>query len=536
MCGVLCRTESLVNKPATRFFIQACENVLFSSLIVEQNQVTTYMEQPMKQLLILSATTLLSVSAIAQNKAILLKEQGSLDKAKAEIDLNVNEPKLAGKAKTWMVRAQIYEAIAASQDPKVSALDSNAAVTAYNSYKKALEVEPNSKSTKEITDALKGQMLYSALMNQGARRYSAKRYEGAINDFVMAGQTNTADTAAPLYAGIAAQQYIGQQGQGTDKIKYTALTKEQFEKYTAAGGRDVTIWAMLASMYNTDKETDKSLATLDRALQVFPGNRDLSTTRVSIMQQNGRIDEAIASMKELYEKNPSDAQSAVNVGIMYDNKSQALAEEAKKATEEVRKGGKLTKNLNDEKAVLETYSSEVTRLTAAIKKQPKNADLKRQLSDVQSRIAAQKTKVTDLEQQVKAEAGKGIDAGALASKAAKAGMEAEEFKKLARSFYEKALTADANNYEANFNMGVAYFNDAVEMKREVDNMSMSDYNKNGKEVEGRVCGKFRQAMPYFQKAKSVKADDPALLGAMEQAENILKQFDEKKVACVEPSK
>lgn len=494
------------------------------------------MEQPMKHLLALSAATVLSFSAVAQNKAILLKEQGALDKAKAEIDNNVTEAKLSTKAKTWQARAQIYEAIAVSNDPKVVALDSNAAMTAYESYKKALEVEPNSKITKEINDALNGQMMYSAMMNQGVRRYQAKNYDAAISALGMASQINPKDTAAPLYAGISAQQAISQKGEGADKPKYTALTKEQFEKYTSNGGKDATIWAMLASMYSTDKETDKALATLDRALKVFPGNRDLSTTRVSIMQQNGRLDDAIASMKEVYDKNPNDAQTAVNLGIMYDNKANTLETDAKKATDEAKRGGQLTKKLADEKAVLETFNSEVVRLAAAIKKQPKNADLKRQLADVQGKIAQQKTKIAELDQQVKAEAAKGVDGAALASNAAKLTAETEEAKKMARQYYEKALAADPNNYEGNFNMGVAYFNEAVVMKREVDNMSMSDYSKNGKEVEGRVCGKFKQALPYFTKAKSIKADDPQLLSTLEQLETILKQFEGKNIACVEPTK
>lgn len=490
----------------------------------------------MKKLMALSAASVLSLSAVAQNKAILFKEQGALDKAKAEIDANVNEPKLAGRAKTWQARAQIYEAIAVSQDPKMAALDSNAAMTAYESYKKALEVEPNGKLTKELNEAINGQMMYSAMMNQGVKRYQAKSYDAAISALTMAGQVNPKDTAAPLYAGISAQQAISQKGEGADKAKYNSLTKEQFEKYTANGGKDVTIWAMLASMYNTDKETDKALATLDRALKTFPGNRDLSTTRVSIMQQNGRLDEAIASMKELYEKNPNDAQTAVNLGIMYDNQANTLDADAKKASDEAKKGGQLSKKLADERAVLETYNSEVVRLANAIKKQPKNADLKRQLADVQGRIAQQKTKIAELDQQSKEQAAKGVDGAALQAKADEANKKANEVKALARQYYQKALATDPNNYEGNFNMGVAYFNDAVEMKREVDNMSMAEYSKGGKEVEGRVCGKFKQALPYFQKAKAVKADDPQLIGTLEQLETILKQFEGKNVACVEPAK
>jgi len=492
------------------------------------------MTHSMKTMMAVSAATLLSVSAMAQNKALLFKEQGALDKAKTEIDNNVNDPKLATKAKTWVSRAQIYEALA--NDTKAAALDSNAAMVAYDSYKKALEVEPNGKMTKEINDALSGQMLYSAMMNQGIRRYQAKSYDAAYTAMALAANINAKDTTAPMYAGISAQQAMSAKGEGANRADYMTKTKQQFEKYAENGGRDVTIWASLAQMYNSDKEVDKALATLDRAMKIFPSNRDLGTTRVSILQTSGRMDEAITSMKELYEKNPSDAQSAVNLGIMYDNTYVRLSDEAKKAMDDAKKGGKMTKKLADEKALLDTYMSEITRLTASIKKQPKSVDLKRQLSDVQSRVAEQKAKIAELDQQVKAEAGKGVDGAALEAKATGLTKQANETKAMARDYYQKALNTDANNFEANFNMGVGIFNDAVEMKREVDNMSMAEYSKSGKEVEGRVCGKFKQALPFFQKAKSVNGNDTSLNSTLEQLEGILKQFEEKKVACVDPGK
>ena len=531
-----------------------------------------------KTVMAVSAATLLSMPVMAQNKALLFKEQGELAKAKTEIDNNVNDPKLATKAKTWVSRAQIYEALA--NDPKGSALDSNAASVAYDSYKKALEVEPNGKMTKEINEAMSGSMLYSAMMNQGVRQYQAKKYEDAYSSMLSALVINPKDTAAPMYAGVSVQQAMSAKGEGVNRADYTTRIKQQFEKYADNGGRDATVWASLAQTYYSDKEVDKALATLDRALKQFPNNRDLSTTRVSILQTSGRMDEAIVGMKELYEKNPGDAQSAVNLGIMYDNKYGKLADEAKKANEEVKQGGKLTKKRADEKAFLDAYMSEIVRLTASIKKQPKSADLKRQLADVQVKVGEQKTKLAELDQQIKAETAKSVDVSALEAKAVGLTKQSSEARMMARDYYQRAMAVDTNNFEANFNTGVGIFNDAVEMKREIDNMSMSDYTKNGKEVEGRVCGKFKQALPFFEKAEQVHEAiptdykglvdaelkgpngepviigprggkyyinkngnktyvqfvDPVLGSTLEQLRGILKQFEEKKVVCVEPGK
>jgi hypothetical protein len=73
------------------------------------------------------------------------------------------------------------------------------------------------------------------------------------------------------------------------------------------------------------------------------------------------------------------------------------------------------------------------------------------------------------------------------------------------------------------------------MKRGVDRMDMSEYSKNGKELDGKVCGKFKQALPYFTKAKSIK-DETEVNDNLTNLQNILKQYEEKKIVCIEPGK
>ncbi len=342
---------------------------------------------------------------------------------------------------------------------------------------------------------------YTTIMNEAVVKFQSKDFIAACDLFIRAGAMVETDTTAPMYAAIAAQQAIAASGSTVNRNEYVTKTKQQFEKYAENGGRDATIWASLAQMYNNDKETDKALATLDRALKVLPGNRDLNTTRVSILQTSGRVDDAIASLKDYYEKNPTDVQSALNLAILYDNKATEYNKEAKKAADSIKKGGQLTKKIADSKAVMDTYTSESARLTASIMMQPKNADLKRQLTDLQGRIADEKKKMADLDAQAKEEAAKGVDAVTVQKNAAELAKKSTETRELSKTYYNKVLATDPNNFEANFNLGVYYFNEGAEMNREVDNMSMADYTKNGKEVEGRVCGKFKQALPYFTKAK-----------------------------------
>lgn len=482
----------------------------------------------MKKLVVASALSLTMLVAVkpavlAQTNAILQLQAGTLDKAKTAIDKDINDAKMAGKAKTWLVRGQIYQAIANDQTNVYAKLDSNAAMTAYDAYKKGLEVEANGgKSGKELNEALVSQELYNAFMRQGATRYQVKNYPDALKLMSMAGIIQPKDTLAALYSGIAAQQ-----------AQQNSVAKEHFERYAANGGKDASVYYSLASLYRNDKEIDKALSAIDKGLVALPNNKDLGAERVNILLSSNRMDEAVTGMKQMVEKDPTNVQNVVNLAILYDNAATKMGEEARKLGDSVKKGSSLTKKLAIEKDGLDAINSEILRLGGVIKKNPKAADAKRQLADVQKRQVEAKAKVAELEAQVKEEQAKGVDAVATEKKIADLQAKQTEERNKAKEYYTKALAIDPANFDANFNMGVFYYNEGAEMNKVVGQMDMADFNKRGKEIEGQICGRFKQALPYFMKAKAVKANEEELNNSIQQAENILKQYEERKVVCTE---
>lgn len=482
----------------------------------------------MKKLVVASVLSLTMLAAVkpaafGQTNALMQLQSGTLDKAKTAIDKDVSEGKSAAKAKTWLVRGQVYQAIANDQTGVYSKLDSNAAMTAYESYKKGLEVEPNGgKSGKELNEALVSTDLYNAFMRQGAIRYQTKNYPDALKLMSMAGNINPKDTLAALYSGIAAQQ-----------AQQNNVAKEQFERYATNGGKDPSVYYSLASLYRNDKEIDKAIAAIDKGLAALPNNKDLGAERVNILLTSNRMEEAVAGMKQMVEKDPSNVQNVVNLAILYDNAASKMGEEIRKLSDSIKKGSSTTKKLAAEKDALEAINGEIVRLTGIIKKNPKAADAKRQLADVQKRQIEGKAKVAELEAQVKEEASKGVDAAATEKKIADLQAKQTQESNNAKEYYTKALAIDPKNYDANFNMGVFFYNKGAEMNKLTGVMDMAEYNKRGKEIEGQVCGLFKQALPYFMKAKAVKADEEELNNSIQQAENILKQFEERKVVCIE---
>lgn len=446
----------------------------------------------------------------------------SMKKDKEKSDKDITDGKASTKASTWMNRAKTYQSIAI-QNIK---LDSNAAMVAYEAYNKVVELDKDKKGgpgklAKEATETLKSRDMYNAIMQQGVAKFQSKNYPEAVKLMAMAGDILPQDTLAPLYTAIGAQQ-----------IKDNATAKTQLEKYIANGGKDASIYGSLAMLYRNDKEIDKALAALDKGIAMAPTNKDLSNERINIMLASNRMDEAIAGMKQLVDKEPNNVQNIVNLAILYDNGASKMGEEIRKLGGDVKQGNNsATKKLAAEKDALSAINGEVTRLNAAIKKKP-TPELKRQLAEVQKRQADTKASVAQLEAQAKEAASSAGAAGDNTAKVADLQKKQTEQRDLAKQYYTKALAVDPANYDANYNMGVFFFNDAVEMKKAVDNMDMAEYNKRGKEVDGQVCGKFKQALPYFTKAKSVK-EEADLTENLTNLQNILKQYEERKVVCVE---
>ncbi|GAB4039130.1 tetratricopeptide repeat protein [Spirosoma jeollabukense] len=481
----------------------------------------------MKQVFVILVACCLSVGAYAQQAAAGASalDQAAMDsfkKEKEKSDKDIADPKASAKASTWMDRAKTYQNIAG----QYIRIDSAAATTAYDAFKKVIELDKDKKGgpgklAKEAEEALKGQAMYGAFMQQGVAKFQAKNYADAMKAMTVAGEINPKDTLAPLYTAIAAQQ-----------IKDNATAKTQLEKYIAGGGKDAAIYGSLAMLYRGDNEIDKALAALDKGIALAPGNKDLANEKINLMLTSNRMDEAITGMKAMVEKDPNNVQNLVNLSIVYNNIASKGDEEIRKLEGDTKKGGNTAKQLADSKSIIDAYNSEITRLGGLIKKQPKNADLKRQLSDVQKKLAEQKTEMAKLEADAKAAAANAGAAADSEKRLAELKQKKAETKALEKQYLEKALAVDANNYDANYAMGIFVFNEAVELKKAVDKMDMAEYSKVGKEADGKVCGKFKQALPYFQKAKTVK-DEPELTDNLTNTENILKQYEEKKIVCIE---
>lgn len=469
-----------------------------------------------------SALSLIGFSAFAQtavDKAVV----DQLRKDKEKSDKGVSDPKASAKAAFWMDRATTYSSIANQS----SELDSSAAKTALEAYKKAAEIDP--KKAKDAQKFITGEdpSLFNAFVRQGAEKYQNKNLAGALEMFQLAQTVNTKDTLASLYGGIAAQQ-----------IDKKEEAKTQFEKYVENGGKDPSVFYGLAQIYRGENNFDKAVATLNKGLERSPGNKDLKSEVVNILLASGKEDQAIAELTALTKSDPNNVQNIVNLAILYDNMNSKLGTKIKELQGKMGSGtsktADLTKKLEGEKEKLGIYDGEVKRVSGLLKKTPAKPDLKRQLTDLAAKKKESTDAIASLEAEIKTaqESAKGNDTAGMEAELTKLKAEKKNANDQAIASYKKVLEIDAANYDALYNLGVFYFNEAVQLKSEVDNMNMTEYQQRGKEVEGRVCGRFKKAKPYFEKAIQVK-DEAEAKDNLATVNNVLEQFAGKGVACTE---
>jgi Tetratricopeptide repeat len=479
-----------------------------------------------KSVLLLLAVCLSAAASFAQAPVdALLEETTKKDKEKS--DKAITDEKVAVKAATWSERAKIYETIA----QRYIKLDSSAATKSLEAYNKVVELDKDKKGgpgklAKEAQEALKGKPMFQSFLIAGDAYYKNKNYPKAYANLLQASDLDAKDTTAAYYGGYAAL--------GTQDSTYYPKAAQMFERYVNNGGKTADYYTLLVQIYRSYlKQPDKAIAIIDKGLAMFPNNKDLSGERVNILLAQGRTEEAIAGMKGLVEKNPNDSQTLANLGILYDSSAGKIGNEMRKLTDEMKKGTSLKKRVANEKGILETFTSEAARLSAGIKKAPKNvADLKRQLADVQARLNDQKKTVADAEAELKAEEAKAVDAAANEKRIAELKPKQNEQKNLARDYYMKSVGVEAGNYDANFGLGAYYYNEAALLNGELSQMGADDYKTKGSEVEGRVCGLFKKALVYFEKAKATKSDFD-LDENISNTKNFIKQYEDRKVVCVE---
>lgn len=264
-----------------------------------------------------AALTSASAQTSAVTNAILNQRQGLLDKARTDIDKAVLNEKTSTKAKTWYTRGEIYEAMAASPIYSKSLGAGEGTRTAFESYKKTIELEgKDGEYGKQATAKLDN--LYGMALNAGVESYNGKDYDGAIKSYQMAQQIRPQDTTAYLYSAYAAEA----------KNDFAAA-KSTYGQLIAMNYKSPQMYGRMLQIARQEKNEAEAAKVIQQALQAYPNNKGFMLEDLNADLSAGRGKEALAKIDKAIAADPKNANLYAVKGSLLDQAKQP--EEALKA-------------------------------------------------------------------------------------------------------------------------------------------------------------------------------------------------------------
>ncbi len=473
----------------------------------------------MKKLFLIALVFGLNMSVFAQADKLMIQ---AYKDAKEKSDKDILNEKNKLKARTWVTRASTYEDIA--MNPASIALDSNAAQVVIDSYKKAIELDTKDGKmgaiAKEAQKALTADRVRVSLLQVGNAHYQVKNFKKAKENFGGASSLFPNDTLAHQYYGIAAYA-----------SKDMPSMLEGYNRYMDVNGTDASVYYTVYQYYDDSKDSIKALATLDRGIKLLKKGQsynDLVGVKTNYLISKKMFDEALVSFEGMAKEDPKNDQVLVNIGIIYDNKMQTINTKISSLSKSLSGTKGIDESIAAKSQLLKDYTDESKRVKDNMKKQPKRAaEFKKSLSNIEESMKQVKADIDALTlKKVEADAKK-VNQQKVLDEIAALKSQREGFQAKSIASYKRALEANANSFDALFNLGAIYFNDGVEIKKPYDDMnpSSADYKANGVALEEKFKAKFNQALPYFEKAYSIKNDDYTLNETLKNTYMMLKMQD-----------
>jgi len=284
----------------------------------------------MKKIILLVAFLISVAGAYAQKgkvaSAQTLKDSQKLDKALEAINeaIDPNNEKAENSIswpKTWQVRGDIYRAIYQSKDANVKKLANDPLTTAWESYKKALELDQKGKDANAVKISLT--LLISDFTDQAVKAFNENKYESALASFKSileienlplmqeGDQKATVDTVIIFNAGLAA--YNAEKYE--DAVKYY----KEAAKYEYNGART---FELIASSYINMQDTAQALSTLQEGFEKYPENSAIMVLMINIYLNANKVNDAMKYLNLAIKQDPENASFYFARGSLYDKISQ----------------------------------------------------------------------------------------------------------------------------------------------------------------------------------------------------------------------
>jgi len=349
----------------------------------------------MRKLITLVIIALAVVSVNAQDEAttVVLLNPNTVKKKVDKSDAEITDPKKSLKANTWMKRGDLYQDVfnigleqtqdgmdakmltlfykqpisienktledGSSQETyvyenmkyvflngvmqqwmRVNPIVEDPLSISIEAYNKTLELDEDGKLTDKVKEALISVKVL--LKRQGVNEYYTENYEGALGSFedvleinqlsLFAGEL---DTVMVQYSGIISREIAGK----TDDKELYLKSIGYYKQLAAAGFGGPNTYLQIKMDYMNLGDTISALEILKKAYNTYPDTVNVIANVADTYVQLGQIDEGIAFMEEVIEKNPNIPESYYWLGRLLINKEEV--ESIDKAIEAYKKAGEL---------------------------------------------------------------------------------------------------------------------------------------------------------------------------------------------------
>lgn len=254
------------------------------------------------------------------------------DKAKEAIDEAILNESSNGMSKTWYYRGLIYQSLHGNE--KYGHLCNNCLTVAFESFKKAMELDPKNEWADEIK-MVRFPFLTNSIFQEGVKAYKEQKYSEALTSFETINRLAPGDTSVLLNTAFSAER-AGQ----------TAKAIEYYNQLMGMRYGDEKVYLSLANVHKQAGDTAKALEALRTGQKVKPESINLMLSEINILLSSGRNAEATQALDAAIGRDPNNANLYLALGSTYENlaaprggqKSKDYATYMAKANEAYNKG------------------------------------------------------------------------------------------------------------------------------------------------------------------------------------------------------
>jgi tetratricopeptide (TPR) repeat protein len=318
-----------------------------------------------------------------------------LDKAKSNIDDAAVHESTMGKPKTWYYRGLIYQKI--YKHAKYGNLDEMALEKAYESYKKALELDPNYEFKDEVNQNISA--LSGDFFTRGLDEFNAKDFNRALISFEWVLKIRNNDMNALQNSALCAE-----------RLAKWDIAKSYYQKILTVNQKDPLVFLSLSNIQKREGDVAGAIQTISEGRKLFPSDNKLIISQLDLYLGADKIKEASELIEVAISGDPTNASLHFAKGTLFDKMGN---------------------------------------------------------------------------------------------------------KEVAAQSYVKAIELNNSYFDANYNLGAMYFNQAAEMVNTANNLppnKVKEYDL----AKAKYEAKFREAMPYLERAHEINPKDMSTMESLKQ--------------------